>query len=85
MKVEELLAKARADPSICALRAHATRGAEAYFQAYQHVAEDNPDETPGSLRGLAMVHLDHTVNPPLTPDQNKAAETARRVLERLSV
>ena len=84
MTIEQLLAKARADQGIRALSGDAARGAEAYFQAYQYVAEGNPDETRRSLRELAMVYLDYTASPPLTPDQNSAAEAARKVLERLS-
>lgn len=84
MTIEQLLAKARADQGIRALGGDAAPGAEAYFQAYQHVAEGNPSETRRELRELAMIYLDYTATPRLTPEQNKGAEAARKVLERLS-
>lgn len=84
MTIEQLLTRARADRVIHGLSADAARGAEAYFQAYQYVAEGNPDETRRSLRELAMIYLDYTASPPLTPDQTEAAKVARKVLERLS-
>lgn len=80
----ELLTRGRADQAITGLPANAKRGAEAYFQSYDYVANGNRRSTPADLRELASQYLESTANPPLTLPQQRAATLARQTLERLS-
>jgi hypothetical protein len=81
---EDLLTRARADERITSLPPEATRGAEAYFQAYEYVAHGNPKKRAGALRRLAAEYQRMTTSPRLTPEQERAAVTARKLLKQLS-
>jgi hypothetical protein len=80
--VSTLLARARRDPELDTLSAAAARGAEAYFQAYEYVANGNLRSRPMTLRGLASQYLAMTASPPLTESQREAASLARRITKR---
>lgn len=83
--VNDLLARARADQAIVNLGSDAEQGAEAYFQAYNHVtAYANPDLNTEELRDMAYEYLVMAATPPLEQTQLDAATLARRTLERLS-
>jgi hypothetical protein len=84
MSTQNLLSRARADQAITGLPDNAKRGAEAYLQAYDYVANGNPGETRPALRELAAQYLDFTASPPLNAAQQTAATTARETLMRLS-
>ena len=81
--VESLLAQARSQVKITSLPEDAQRGAEAYFQAYQYVADGNSGMPTKQLRQMAGLHLEIAASPSLTKTQERAAVLAATVLEEL--
>jgi hypothetical protein len=81
---EDLLTRARADKQITSLPAESIRGAEAYFQAYQYVAAGHLQKRTSAIRRMAAKYLKMTASPPFTPEQERAAVTARGLLKQLS-
>lgn len=85
MSVHQILDAARNSEKIRSLSGDQADGAEAYFQAFEHVA-DTYDESPVELQRIAAwMYLEQTANPSEPAEENYmiGMEIARTVLSHL--
>ena len=82
--VNSLLGQVRSDAEVKSVNQLHARGVEEFLLAYEHVASENPNETPLRLCELAESYIFVEVAPPLHEMELRAASKARDVLLRLA-